>query len=234
MTEKKKNTENVANETSIETLEEKVDMQNSPELKVQVTSMPIEKNTVDEKISKKDRIDFLIKVVTLLITSISALTAALTFYNNNEWKQYDHMSSTISSFSSNPSVNLVNHLLDYNIYKMKVDSNKYVSVNDEMLYEALVVDSIKGDFIQSEYKVRNAFDEYFNGVSALYRETKYAKIDIEYIKPYLGYYTDIIANPNNTRKSEELKKQILGFIRYYGYTDVLELYKKMGYDIDKK
>lgn len=234
MKDEDKKTAEVSNETPTEQVEEKSVESNLNEIKVQVISMPSEKAKVEDSISKKDKIDIGIKIITLLVTGISVLIAASSFFSTNQWKKFEHMSSKISSFSSNRSVKLVNQFLDYNKSGVQLDSGIYSVVTDDLLYEALVIDTIRGDFSPSEYKVRNAFDEYFEEVSSLYRETKYGVIEVEYIKPYLSYYIEIIANPQNTKKSRELKQRIWDYINYYGYSDVKELYKTMGYDIDKK
>jgi hypothetical protein len=52
------------------------------------------------------------------------------------------------------------------------------------------------------------------------------------MKPYLETQVRVIADEADPRKSEEFKQQLQAYIKYYGFSDIKELYSAMGYPID--
>ena len=58
-------------------------------------------------------------------------------------------------------------------------------------------------------------------------------IDIADIKTYFAYWINIIGDKNNDRKPEKVRTQIWVYINEYGYSDIIKLCYKFGYDIKK-
>jgi hypothetical protein len=194
-------------------------------------------NKALEIISKKDRIEIWIKIITLLFTVVAVIITFLTYQASQKWKIAEFMSSKISEYSQNKSVKIVNQFLDYNACRIEIDSSKYIVITDKVLYEALVIDKKRADFSKIELKIRNIFDEYFNKQAEFNRYIESGVFESDKLKPFLDYQISIIADtthsPHNDKKSIKLKHRIWDYINYYGFTDVNKLYKKLGYNIDR-
>jgi hypothetical protein len=204
----------------------------------ETSTQPVEIKAAVETISRKDQIEIWIKVITLAFTVVAVVITYLTYQASQKWKVAEFMSSKISEYSQNKSVKIVNQFLDYNTSRLELDSSKYVVITDRVLFEALVIDKKRTDFSKVEFRIRNIFDEYFDKQAEFNRYIESDVFDADKLKPFLDYQISIIAdtthNPHNDKKSIELKHRIWDYINYYGYSDVNKLYKKMGYDIDKK
>lgn len=185
-------------------------------------------------ISRKDKIDILIKCITVIITAVSAFIAVGTFLRAEKWKVSEFMSSKLTEYSQNKTIKSVNQILDYNSSTLTIDPMGSFEVNDDFLEEALVLDTIRSDFTIDELKIRNLFDEYFDKQSEFNRYIDLEVFDACKLKPYLEYHIKIIADTSDHKKNIDLKRRLWSYINYYGYKDVVELYKKMGYDIETK
>jgi len=189
-------------------------------------------NSVGEKV-RKNKIEDYLKIVGILFTAATLFFSGKTYQAAQKWKVAEFTSQKYKEFSENRSVRLVNEMLDYNTRAVTLfDNDSLQALSDDAVFASLVVDSINGEFSKTETKIRDVFDEYFEQLSTFNRYAKTELISYEEIKPYLIYQVSIICDRNNPRKTSEYRKRIWDYIRYYGYTDVKELYKKFGYDID--
>ncbi|MCZ4221939.1 hypothetical protein [Pedobacter rhodius] len=189
-------------------------------------------NFLPTKMPKKDRLESTIKIIGILLTSIAIVFTFLTFRANQKWERAKFTTARINEFSESKSVKMVQKILDYNnanipLYK----ENEMESIHDDLVYEALVIDTIRGDFSENESKIREVFDDYFDKLSVFNRYIKSGVIEYEDVKPFLEYQIRILADIKNQRKSEEYKKRVWTYINYYGFHDIEELFLKFGYSI---
>lgn len=180
----------------------------------------------------KDKTESTVKIIGVLLTSVTLIFTCLTYQAAQKWKTAEFTSQKFKEFSENQSVKLVNELLDYNSRSVTLPHDKSeTTITDDVLYSSLAIDTLNGDFSEVEVKIRDVFDEYFDQLSLFNRYAKAKLITYEQIQPYLDYQAAIVADISNTRKNNDLRHRIWDYINYYGFCDVKELYQQFGYEM---
>jgi|GEM_PF-3406345 len=197
--------------------------QNSIELKPNEGSTPL-----------KDKIESTIKIIGLLFTAGILFFTYRTYDAAQKWKVAEFTASKVKEFHDNKSVVIVNKLLDYSYSKISLDGKDTVEISDKQLLKSLRYHVPNGKFSDNEVKLRETFDEYFEQLSLFNRYAKAELISYKEMKPYLIYEIEILCDTTNDRKENELRYKIWNYINSYHFTDVKELCKNLGYDIDKK
>jgi len=186
-----------------------------------------------DKMFLKDRIESIVKIIALVFTAVTLFFTYSTYNASQKWKVAEFTALKIKEFSENKSVKIVNKMLDYNTSKISFDDEEAIFIDDDYVDFSLRVDTIDGTFLDNEVKIRDIFDEYFDQLSLFNRYAKADLIKYEEMKPYLIYQVSIIADTNNLKKSKDFRQRMHTYINYYGFNDVNELYKNLGYDIGK-
>ncbi len=204
------------------------------EIKVDEKVTSIERKLIIEKMSKKDKADIWIKIITLIFTGCAVLATFATYFSAQKWKKAEFVYSTYKQFSENKSVLIANKLLDYNRARVFLDNDSAMFIEEDFVLFSLRIDTLNGDFNYPQGKIRDVFDDYLDQLSLFNRFAKTGLITYDEMKPYLIYQISIIADRNNLRKSQEFRRGLWDYINYYKYNDVRELCENLGYDIDKK
>lgn len=188
--------------------------------------------SLTEKKTGTPSIETIIKVAGLILAMGTIFFSYRTYMASEKWKKAEFTSAKFKEFSINKSVSLANEMLDYHSRLFPLlNQDSLVGISDDVLYSALIIDTANSDFSETETKVRDIFDEYFDQLSLFNRYAKTNLIKYEEIKPYIEYQASIIADTTNTRKENLLRLRIWDYINYYGFKDVKELYTNIGYSI---
>jgi len=179
-----------------------------------------------------DKVETIGKFGGVVIAIVTLWLAYQSYKEAQKRKTAEFTSATFKAFSENRSVKLVNELLDYNARSISLaNDNTTTIITDDVLFSSLIIDTLNGDFSDIETKIRDVFDEYFDQLSLFNRYAKANLISYREIKPYLDYQASIIADTSNPRKRNELRYRIWDYINYYGFADVKELYREIGYNV---
>lgn len=198
----------------------------------------IANTTIETPQEKKRRrffdidLEGILKLVGLLFAAITASVALVQYMSAQKWKVAELSTVKLNEFYSNQSVRIVNKLLDGKNCIIQIDSNTSRLVTQEAVIQAMTIDTVEIDFSPLELKIRNIFDDYFYQLSFFNGYAKTELIDYDKMKPYLETQVRVIADHADPRKSEEFKQQLQAYIKYYGFSDIKELYSAMGYPID--
>lgn len=145
------------------------------------------------------------------------------YIKGQKWKKSEFLSKEIKEFFKDDIVKMVCAMLDWNTRKIEIDG-KVVTVTDEMLYEALQTHNVKGKFTETEAKIRDIFDQFFDKLSYFNIHIENGLVSQREVLSYLSYYLDILSKPG--RKSKRLVATFNNYINYYGFKNVQELINK--------
>lgn len=197
--------------------------------------MPKAKNNrkISSSKSKKEIQEFIesiVKIIGVFFAAITLFFTYLTYNSSQKWKVAEFTFSQYNLFSKNSSVIKANKMLDYNRSLISFSDSSFF-VEDDLIDYSLRIDTINGEFKFPQSNIRDIFDEYLDQLSLFNRYAKADLISYEQIKPYLIYQISIIADSTNTRKTNTFRNRLWNYIDYYGYEDVQELCKNLGYNI---
>lgn len=177
---------------------------------------------------KKDRIESTVKILGIIFTVTTLFFTYQTYEASEKWKRTEFIQPKLKEFTDNQSVKNVSSLLDYNVRFVPLfKKDSLQKITDNVLSSALVIDTINGTFTPVETKLRDNFDEYFDLLNTFNVYAKSKLVKYEDLKPFFAYQLEIIFDPKNKKKSEELKNTIKDYINYYQFTGVNELAEKL-------
>jgi hypothetical protein len=197
----------------------------------QLKFLPVKPVVPEPKNKLKDWIEYFVKLAGIALTSLAFLLSYNTYKNAQTWKEAEFTSLKFKEFSENKAHIAVVHMLDYSEREILFPDGTSYDVTDDLLYKALVIDTINSNFNSIHTKVRDTFDEYLEQLSNFNRYGKAELIKYDNMKPYLQYELAIFADSLNSRKEFYIKKRICDFIYYYHYQDVIELCNNLGFNM---
>lgn len=145
----------------------------------------------------------------------------------------------IEAFMQQPHTKTVHTLTDYVSYKFEKfnfndSSIPDVFINDEYISYVLRPHSKNGSFHPFEAHLREVFDNYFTELEKYYYYLKIGVFDVDFLRPYLGYYIHIQANVLSDRKKTEHLQALHNYIATYYPNNLCKFYKLFGYTIKYK
>jgi len=129
----------------------------------------------------------------------------------------------IEKFNNLESTQKVQKILDWNSISIEINDVK-VKVDDGILVESLKTHDQKVSFDSTEVYLRQIFDDYFTGITELIILSNTGLVDKRNLKKFLKYWIDIL-NGKKKNKPESFVKTIENYLKFYGYTEVLEFLK---------
>jgi hypothetical protein len=129
----------------------------------------------------------------------------------------------IEKFNNLESSKKVQKILDWNSISIEVN-NVRVKVDDGILVESLKTHDQKASFDSIEVYLRQIFDDYFTGITELIILSETGLVDKKNLKKFLKYWIDIL-NGKKKNKPKSFVKTIENYLKFYGYTEVLEFLK---------
>jgi hypothetical protein len=129
----------------------------------------------------------------------------------------------IEKFNNLDSTQKVQKILDWNSISIRINDVK-VKVDDGILVESLKTHDLKTSFDSTEVYLRQIFDDYFTGITELIILSNTGLVDKINLKKFLKYWVDIL-NGEKKNKPKSFVKTIENYLKFYGYTEVLEFLK---------
>lgn len=179
------------------------------------------------------QLDLLLKSLTFLFTALLALKAIWEYIRAQRWKRFEFIADQLKDFNSDPQVRKVMTLLDWQDREIELfperETNKSVLVTNELLISSLHPNDYgpTGDgYTEEQARIRELFDVFFDKISffsVVLQSRLIRRNDLDYLK----YWLDRIASPNY--KGTKFVTNISGYIKYYGYNDVISLLRRFGY-----
>lgn len=140
-----------------------------------------------------------------------------------KWKKSEFLSKEIKEFFNDKNVKNVCSLLDWNARKIEIEG-EVVLITDEILFNALQTHNNKSKFTETESKLRDMFDQFFDKLSYFNIHINNGLVSQKEVLSYLSYYLNIITEPG--RKPKKLVNVFSDYIKYYGFTNVEDLVDK--------
>lgn len=198
----------------------------------------------------------------VMTTSAAFLFGLLQYSRSQKWRRAEFAAKEFKEFKSTPIIADAMLMLDWNHRIYKIEKNSYpfelsekeekqggkgeeyfsIVVDDTVLANALVHHSHKErcpsperrqpGFTLPEVYVRDAFDEFLEGLQMFENFIESRLVSEDNFRPYLFYWLDIIGNKNNhSTKPDWCRSNIWHYIDAYGYKSVQKLCSRFGYDI---
>lgn len=158
------------------------------------------------------------------------ITAAKWIYEYSaklRWEKSRFMLERIESLLQRESTQQVHFMLDWNSIELDFDGRK-VRVDDQMLFEALQTHDIKDFFTRDEIKIRELFDEYFDGLTEFLILDECGLVDKKDMNKFMKYWLDILSGERSS-KSEKLNGRISEYMLFYGFGKLHGFIRKKSY-----
>jgi len=154
---------------------------------------------------------------------LTFLKAILDYSNDLKWKRSHFLSEQIKDFETDTKVKIALKLLDWNKRKVNLELGEVVIADSDLIL-ALKTHNQKSEFTQTEAELRDIFDTTFSKLGTFNIYLKCGLISEKELKSYISYWIDILTTPG--RKPKELVDTFSDYLKYYNYTDTLELFKR--------
>lgn len=118
-------------------------------------------------------------------------------------------------------------MLDWNSLELDFDGRK-VRVDDNMLFEALQTHDTKHSFTRDEMKIRELFDEYFDGLTEFLILDECGLVNKKDLRKFMKYWLDILSGERSS-KSQKLNRQIDEYMLFYGFSKLHGFIHKKSY-----
>jgi hypothetical protein len=156
------------------------------------------------------------------------------YRKGQKWKRAEFVADLIEKFESQPKVKNTMMMLDWNSRDIKFqDQDEPLFIEDSMLGKALAIQTPTSNFADAEVEIRDAFDEYLDGLVRFEHYIEIGLLNEKELRPFLIYWIKLIGDKDANRKPHEVTECIWRFINGYGYEGVQKLCKMYGYDITK-
>jgi hypothetical protein len=161
----------------------------------------------------------------VFITGVAASVKWIWEYSaSRKFEKNKFLLERIEKFNSQESIQTVQKLLDWNKISINVNSEQRV-IDDAFLIEALKTHNVKDQYTLTEAHIRQAFDDYFTGISELIILAKTGLVDSTNLKKFMKYWIEIL-NGTKANKPADLITSIDSYLKFYGYSDVSDFIKK--------
>lgn len=164
---------------------------------------------------------------------LSSVVVGLIQYSKAQrWKRAEFVYQVIKEFESKRAVRNVMQILDYNRSRIGFEVDKPpVKVTDDVVEKALRPHREGGEYNDIEKLIRDAFDEFLDGLERFETFVRSGLVSAEEFGPYLDYWVRIIGDPANDRKFPDLRDALWTFIKEYRFTGVQSFFARFGYDV---
>lgn len=180
-------------------------------------------------------------VLTIGALAVSASTIMIGIYQYikaQNWKKAEFVSKEIKEFYGDFDVKRALTLLDWNSNELvlkenEIDEKKKMFFTDDLIFSALAHDENKSNdltgFCKEEVVIRGIFDSLFGWLVMFNSYIEAKLVTAEDLRPYLLIWIQILADTDNNRKPEKVKKQIWKYIDTNGYIILREFCSKFGF-----
>lgn len=147
----------------------------------------------------------------------------------------------IERFMVQQDTKIIHLLTDYVAYTIDSLSYREKTLRDVYLCDAYLSYALRphdknSRFHPFEASLREKYDSYFTELEKYYYYVKIGVFDVDFLRPYLGYYMEIqgTVNSGKSRKRPEDLQALHNYMHTYFPVNLIKLYKKFGYKIQYK
>jgi hypothetical protein len=173
--------------------------------------------------------------VPVFVGLATAIVGVVEYTKAQQWKRAEFIATQIEKFEARPGVVLSMLMLDWNERAIPLfperNSRSMVPVTDSILAGALVPHTERPSFTEVETRIRDNFEQFFDGLERFDHFIQSGLLSDKDIAPYLSYWLEIIGDPGG-RKPPELVHGIWRYLGCYRYTGVVSLLRRHGYRVD--
>jgi len=175
-----------------------------------------------------------IKIGGFVITVLLFIKGVFEYTKAQKWKKAEFVSKEIKEFNADFNMKRAMVLLDWNENEIELKNNELGSKNqlsftDELIISSLQTHKQKNEFEDEEVVIKSIFDAFFDRLILFDNYIETGLIQVKDIKPYLNYWVAILADPQNGRKSKEVRTQIWKYIDEYEYNQLRLFCTKFGF-----
>lgn len=180
----------------------------------------------------------LILAISLLLATVSAIIAIISYRKSQQWKKMEYVASLVTSLKKNKNFERATLMLDWTninikLYDGEVPDLDNFQYNNRMLIEALDdaekmhgnINRHQNPFSPVEFIIRRVFDDFFENLDTINIHIQKGLYKLEDIDSYLVYWISLIAH--DSWDDPRIKIAIDNFICTYNYTGVFNLCNEM-------
>ncbi len=181
-----------------------------------------------------DEIELVLKIGAFVITVLLFIKGIYEYTKAQKWKKAEFVSKEIKEFNSDFDMKRAMILLDWTANELELKVNELgaknkLSFTDELIVSSLQTHKERDRFSEEEVVIKCVFDAFFDRLILFDHYLEAGLIQAKDIKPYLNYWIAILADPQNNRKSKEVRTQIWEYMDEYGYGRLRLFCAKFGY-----
>ena len=182
-------------------------------------------------------------LIILIKEVVSVITPIIGFFlfwrgsdqyeKEQKWKRSEFVAREIKEFRSDPTVQKVMMMLDWDIRDIQLSKDVKFGLDeniDSELCKSLRA-TREGNFTDRQALIRDSFDIFFDYLGRFEVSIESRLLDKSDFEPYLKYWLNIIGNKNSNKKSPEFYRHIWEYIEYFDYKNVQSFMARYKYDI---
>lgn len=165
------------------------------------------------------------KIAALVISLAVFIKGIYEYTKAQRWKKAEFVSKEIKEFFNDFEIKRALVLLDWNSNDLELKPSEMagrskIHFTDNLIESALHTHKQVPTFTDEEVIIKAIFDTFFERLTMFYNYIETKLIEAKDIKPYLIYWINILADDNNDRKPQNVRKQIWIYIEEYGYSRI--------------
>jgi hypothetical protein len=169
-----------------------------------------------------------------LATAIGGAFALWRWTIDQRWRRVQYAQQLLEKFFDKKNTKLALQMLDVqgetDLPSSETKRGQTVILTEEMLIISLRTLDEQTMFDEPHFTIRMIFDEFFTDLSMFQHHIDADLIKLKDVRPYLQYWIKGI-NGYGRIYTIELAKQIDKFLKYFDYSAVLELSRRLGYPL---
>lgn len=145
------------------------------------------------------------------------------------WDKSRFLLERIEDLMERESTQQVHLMLDWNVLDLEIDGRK-LRIDDTFLFEALQTHDKKHSFTKDEMKIREIFDEYFDGLTEFLILSECGLVNSNDMRKFLNYWIQLL-NGERSGKPEKLKSQMDSYMLFYGFDKLHRFIQKKHFSL---
>ena len=159
------------------------------------------------------------------------------YRNAQKWKKAEFIAKEAKEFFADKNVSRALLFLDYKendipIYDNEIEGKKSLHYNNDLLMRSLDPEKNITEFSQEETLIRKIFDDFLTKLGFFNHYVETNLIQLKDLIPYLGYWMNILANPNKSKRNKYLMNRIWQYIDKYSQNDIRKLANRFDLNPD--
>jgi hypothetical protein len=152
-----------------------------------------------------------------------------------KWKRREFIATQIKEFEADKDIQFVMTILDWTDRTLYFPSasggeNVEVKVDDQLLCSALLPHEASAGYYPNEVMIRDRIDRYLEMLVRLDNFVEAHLINVAELRPYLGYWIQLISGNMPGRHTPEVFVLLLNYIQRYSFVGAHQLITRFGYD----